>query len=113
MNQQQAFNDAQDAHDATPEPDTSAYEADLEAAYSRIMLDAEKRQDVICEAVRWCDERNQIAEVLGKWAFESESKLTEAERDQGILDLATIILIPLAKKAILEAARRSIKYDAV
>ena len=91
------------------EDDMAQAQADLETRISELTSLAEQREDIISEHLRWCDQRNRVAEVLGKWAFEAASKMTEAERDQGILDLAHLVLIPMAQEAIAEAARKGVE----
>lgn len=78
----------------------------VEARVATITNDAELREEIISEHLRWCDQRNVVAEVLGKWAFEASTKMTEAERDRGILDLAHLILIPMAQEAIHGGAQK-------
>ena len=78
----------------------------VEARVATITNDAELREEIISEHLRWCDQRNVVAEVLGKWAFEASTKMTEAERDRGILDLAHLILIRTAQEAIRGAAQK-------
>ena len=88
------------------EDDMAQEQAEIEARTATLTNDAEVREDIISEHLRWCDQRNVVAEVLGKWAFEAATKMTEAERDQGILDLAHLILIPMAQEAIHGAAQK-------
>ncbi len=91
------------------EDDVAQEQADIEARTATLTNDAELREEIISEHLRWCDQRNVVAEVLGQWAFEATTKMTEAERDQGILDLAHLILIPMAQEAIHRAAQKRIE----
>jgi len=80
-------------------------QAQVERRADDILLNQETRREAIKEFLL-DDEKaiNLVADALGKLLLESESKLTEAEKDQGILDQATLVLIPLAKEALLVAA---------
>ena len=98
------------------EDDQAEAQDRAEARTITLTNDAEQRDDVISEHLRWCDQRNQVAEVLGKWAFEAaartqdgKARFTEAERDQGILDFAHLILIPMAQEAIHAAAQKEVQ----
>jgi len=80
-------------------------QAQVERRADDIMYNPEERREAIKEFLL-DDEKalNLVADALGKLILESESKLTEAEKDQGILDQAVLVLIPLAKEALLVAA---------
>ena len=82
------------------------YQAEIEERCESITIDPERREDIISEHILCCDERNTIAKVLGHWAFEAASKMTESERNQGILDLAYLVLIPIVQNAIFQAAKK-------
>jgi len=88
------------------EDDQAEAQDRAEKRVTSITNNAALREDIISEHILRCDERNMVAEVLGQWAFEGASKMTKAERDRGILDLAHLILIPMAYEAIAAAAAK-------